>query len=442
MVETKERPVRRRIVVEDREELLYLLGEAAELEHAICCSYLFAAFGLKTRPEDGLTAEQHATVLRWKRTLNHIALQEMAHLALANNLLAAVGGAPHLDRPPFPQQIGYIPEIQLELTPFNERTLERFLYLERPEGMDLDDVARDIEIACSPRLPQLVAPSFVPEPQDFDGIGGLYRELERGLDHLVDKYGESAVFVGSRRTQSCAALFAFPEQVAELVPVSDLGTAKLAMETIVTEGEGAQGDWSTAHFGRFMAILREYQSLLQDDPEFQPARPVAENPYGRVPHGLLRAPVWPPDPMGRETVITVIDNPDAAKVCDLFDACYAVLLRLLERFFNHGEETDAELRMLADTAVDVMYSVIRPLGELLTTLPAGSSHPDLFAGPSFFVGGWTPVTSHKPAAWAVLRERLGELADVAADLDVGSADRPTGVADTLRAASARFSPVS
>jgi hypothetical protein len=386
-----------------------------------------------------LTPDQLAAVGQWKRTLNHIAVQEMVHLAMVNNLLAAVGGAPHLDRPPFPQQIGYVPEIQLALTPFDERTLERFLYLERPEGMDIRDVARDIEIACQ-RLPQLTAPSFVPEPQDFDGIGGLYRELERGLGHLVDKYGESDVFVGPARTQSCAQLFAFPKQVIELVPVTDLATANRAMETIVSEGEGAQGDWSTAHFGQFMAIMREYQALLRNDPEFRPARPVAENPYARVPRNLLRAPAWPPSGTDNDAVITsLIDNPDAARVCDLFDACYAVLLRMLERFFNHGEESVAELRTLADAAVDVMWSVIRPLGELLTTLPAGPSSPDRFAGPSFFVGGWTPVTAHKPAAWAVLRERLNELADVAGNLDVLSADLST-IADKLRAVSERLGP--
>ena len=44
----------RELVVADREELLFLLGEAAELEHAVCCSYLFAAFSLRTDPADGL----------------------------------------------------------------------------------------------------------------------------------------------------------------------------------------------------------------------------------------------------------------------------------------------------------------------------------------------------------------------------------------------------
>ena len=36
------------IVVEDRKELTYLLCQAAELEHAVMCEYLYAAFSLKS----------------------------------------------------------------------------------------------------------------------------------------------------------------------------------------------------------------------------------------------------------------------------------------------------------------------------------------------------------------------------------------------------------
>jgi len=34
-------------VIEHREALIYMLCEAAELEHGIMCQYLFAAFSLK-----------------------------------------------------------------------------------------------------------------------------------------------------------------------------------------------------------------------------------------------------------------------------------------------------------------------------------------------------------------------------------------------------------
>ena len=44
--------------VESREELVYLLGEAGEIEHALMCEYLYAQFSLKRTADEGLTPEQ------------------------------------------------------------------------------------------------------------------------------------------------------------------------------------------------------------------------------------------------------------------------------------------------------------------------------------------------------------------------------------------------
>ena len=74
-------------VIEHREALIYMLCEAAELEHGIMCQYLFAAFSLKQRPEEGLSASEHESVTRWRRVISHVATEEMLHLALVHNLL-------------------------------------------------------------------------------------------------------------------------------------------------------------------------------------------------------------------------------------------------------------------------------------------------------------------------------------------------------------------
>ena len=44
-------------VIEHREALIYMLCEAAELEHGIMCQYLYAAFSLKQSAGEGLTLE-------------------------------------------------------------------------------------------------------------------------------------------------------------------------------------------------------------------------------------------------------------------------------------------------------------------------------------------------------------------------------------------------
>jgi len=82
--------------VERREELLWLFGQPCELEHGLMCEYLFAQFTLKRSPEEGLTAEQSAKVAAWETVLIDVVKQEMLHLALAANLLTAIGAAPHL----------------------------------------------------------------------------------------------------------------------------------------------------------------------------------------------------------------------------------------------------------------------------------------------------------------------------------------------------------
>src|SRR5262249_41859545 len=83
-------------VIEHREALIYMLCEAAELEHGIMCQYLFAAFSLKQRDDEGLTADEVEAVRRWRQVIAHVATEEMLHLALVQNLLSAIGAAPHL----------------------------------------------------------------------------------------------------------------------------------------------------------------------------------------------------------------------------------------------------------------------------------------------------------------------------------------------------------
>jgi hypothetical protein len=129
-------------VIEHREALIYMLCEAAELEHGIMCQYLFAAFSLKQGTSEGLTGDEAAAVSRWRQRVSHVATQEMLHLALVQNLLSAIGAAPHLARPNLPQPANHYPAgVQLALLPFGEQALRHFMFLERPEGMDLQDAS-------------------------------------------------------------------------------------------------------------------------------------------------------------------------------------------------------------------------------------------------------------------------------------------------------------
>ena len=266
-------------VIEHREALIYMLCEAAELEHGIMCQYLFAAFSLKESEDEGLTADKPAAVTRWQRQILNVAAGEMLHLALVHNLLSAIGASPHLSRPNLPAPAGHYPAgVQLTLLPFGDQALRHFMFLERPEGMDLHDA--DGSAAMQTATPSVSPRDIVPAGQDFATVGHLYRSVEAGFRHLADKYGEDWLFTGPPRAQATPAHFGWPD----LLPVTGLDSACAAVEEIVEQGEGPRGHWRNAHFGQFVAILDEYQRMQAANPGFErgPAGDGRERPPARA----------------------------------------------------------------------------------------------------------------------------------------------------------------
>src|SRR5215468_7423573 len=257
------------IVVGDRKELTYLLCQGAELEHALMCEYLYAAFSLKTTPDPGLPGDQLETAEGWRRMIFRIAAEEMLHWAMVQNLLAAVGSAPYVSRPHMPHQAkGYPPGVQVRLLAFGEAALQHFVYLERPEGMEGADAA-GFEPA-GPPPPPMTPEEVIPRGQDFATVGHLYRSIERGFAHLAAKLGDDRLFIGPAFQQADEATFGWPD----LRPITSLAGANRAIERIVEQGEGATGDWANAHYGRFLAVLDDYQAMRPADPKFEPAHPV------------------------------------------------------------------------------------------------------------------------------------------------------------------------
>ncbi len=378
-------------VIEHREALIYMLCEAAELEHGIMCQYLYAAFSLKQSQEEGLTPEETQAVQRWRQVISHVAAQEMLHLALVQNLLTAIGGAPHLSRPNFPLPASRYPAgVHLALLPFGESALRHFMYLERPEGMDLNDA--DGLAAVGRAAPALAAGDIVPRGQDFKTIGHLYRSIEAGIAHLAGQLGERWLFVGPPRAQATPQYFGWPE----LVTVTDAASAQRAIDEILEQGEGLRGDWRDAHFGQFVEILDEYTQLTDANPAFDPVRPVV---------GVNVRPAE------RDHEVPLVTDPVTRHAMDLFNVCYEMLLTMLQRFFAHTEETDAQLKALADACVGIMFQALKPLGDLVTTLPAGPDYPARTAGPSFELFYESDyVLPHKEAAWILIIERVRQAA--------------------------------
>jgi hypothetical protein len=387
-----EAPIR----IEHREALIYVLGKAAELEHLVLCQYLFAAFSLKRDTGEGLSADLMPVVEHWREELIDIAEQEMLHLALVQNLLTAVGAGPHLARPNFPVPTRSFPaKVQMILMPFSEVALRHFCYLERPEGMDMADAEGFAALAQAQPVAELESEEIGPILPDFETISHLYRSVEDGLAQLADRLGEAKLFIGPPRAQATSTDF----DLDELVPVTDLASARKAIDTIVEQGEGARGDWRQAHFGRLKAILDQFLAARAIDPAFEPARPV------------LAASVRPPD---SGVDVPLISAAFSVRCVDLMNAVYEVLLQLLSRYFAHTDESDAQLKELAEVAVEIMEEAVAPLGALITKLPVGKAHPGRTVGPMFelfFAVDY--LLPHREAAWTIMTERLREVAEFA-----------------------------
>jgi hypothetical protein len=362
-------------------------------------------------------------VERWRATILKVATEEMLHWALVNNLLTAVGSAPYVSRPHLPHQAkGYPAGVQIALVGFGERALRHFLYLERPEGMELAD-AEGFD-PTGPALPIMSAKDIVPWGQEFRTVSHLYRSIEQGMVHLAEKLGNDMLFIGPRRAQATPASFGW----TDLVPIVDLDAARHAITRIVEQGEGARGDWSKAHYGRFLAVLEEFLAVKDQDPSFEPA------------HIVEPAAVRPADGVAPEIWIT---DPTTAAVTDLFNVVYDLILQIVVRYFAFGEETDEQLAILADTAVGLMFVAIKPLGLLLATLPIGPEHPSVNAGANFQLAYRSSfLLPHRRSAWIRFSERLDEAADFADGIDGPPEVRSVlgGVSTQLRALLVRLGP--
>jgi hypothetical protein len=233
---------------------------------------------------------------------------------------------------------------------------------------------------------------IVPHLQEFDTIGQLYRSIQAGLVHLDGRIGADRLFIGPPDAQATSEHFRWEE----LVAVTDLGSARRAIDTIVEQGEGAKGEWRDAHFGRLLRILDEYLALKEADPGFEPARPV------------LAANVRP---QATGLPMPIITDPGTIRCMDLLNVVYEVLLQLLSRYFAHTDESPEQLEVLADVSLGLMYAAIKPLGSVVTTLPVGWDRPGVTAGPGFELFYQVDyLLPHRKAAWVLMEERLRDAA--------------------------------
>lgn len=229
------------------------LQKAIQLEFATLPPYLYALFTLREGTNEPARIR-----------ISSIVREEMTHMALACNVLNAIGGTPVLaDVAVVPTYPGPLPfdiggddgtPFRVSLLPFSPEAMDQAMHIEEPEHpIDIPDAALG---ALSP---------------SFQTIGQLYAALDDALSRLP-----GGTWADPPRNQLTDHPF-FP---GELFSVSGFPDASLAIRRIVSEGEGTTTspldfEGEVAHFYRFEEIRRD--KVLQKD--------------SSVPQGKIGSPV-------------------------------------------------------------------------------------------------------------------------------------------------------
>ncbi|MCC9711972.1 VioB - polyketide synthase [Streptomyces sp. MNU76] len=389
-----------------RARLVEVLRDAAAIELAVMLQYLYAAYSV---PTHGVGAEYVRRGL-WtpeqlrlacgdggetldegiRSMLLTIAREEMIHFLLVNNILMAVGEpfhAPRIDFGTVNQQLAVPLDFALER--LGPGSVERFVQIERPEDL-VDEVRRGDAPA---------PPAAYDERHPYASLSELYADIREGLESvpglfLVDRGrggGEHHLFLRESLNRR------HPDYQLE---VDDLSSALFAIDVITEQGEGGVLDPRAEETSHYHAFLR-VSDLLRGAPtiggrpggeRWNPAYPVVRNPTRG--HG--------------NPAMETVTDPDARAVMELFDRAYFMALQLMAQHF--GECPDASLRRsdLMNGAIDMMTGLMRPLAELLVTMPSGRR--GMTAGPSFELPEQPAPVSRPDVARRGIARRLDDLA--------------------------------
>ena len=257
-----------------REELIYALSRAAELEHGLTCIYLFAAFSIKRFTEEGIDSVQQNQLRNWETVILAVAKQEMEHLGIVCNMLNAIGAAQHFDRPNLPQSPDYYStEGAFTLEKFSVETMRRFMEFEKP--------------AASTRASaEVIGDQLVPDPIkvfDFHAVQEIYESILEGFKYLDNELGSKQLFVGPPDAQlqddEIVVGYDNREYGITMVEVTDLKSAIEAIDLIVEQGEGIILDSKLPpvkqHFNNLYKQLNRFvQELEKLNGKIQAAPPI------------------------------------------------------------------------------------------------------------------------------------------------------------------------
>lgn len=312
----------------DRDELIFLLHTAAEIEHMLLVQYLYAAYSTADTP---LGRGAHDV-------LAGVAREEMGHLLCVQNLLIALGGPLNFDREDHPFNALY--PFRFRLEPLSVGSLARYVLAEMPD-------------------PSVVPPELNLDLAELEADAGV--GAGKGAVNRVGKLFELAEELAARMTQADLRPAAAPFQAdptewraAAHHFVLDRVNAPDDLLRLLRE-IGAQGEGPTETPGVLPSHFRRFYDLYRTVKEVDPAArsdlahlvPVDPTIYDDNAQGFLQ-------------------NHEAAEGADLGNH----RLRWLFTALSHHLQTDVprERNALRRWAFEDMLA-LRDLSKVVTGLP-------------------------------------------------------------------------
>ncbi|MGH3998318.1 MAG: ferritin-like domain-containing protein [Pseudonocardiaceae bacterium] len=422
--------------LEPRDEAVFLLTAAAEIEHALMVQYLYAAYSVRVADPN---REQLALV---QDRLTQIAREEMGHLATVQNLLHLIGGPLHFNRDHSPYSSAIYP-FRFTLEPLTPNSLAKYVIAESPVKLpgglsdaDLELLAKigvDATVANGGQRIRHVGPVFA-------RLGHLFANELADDDFSLDTVARQAKFPdwgyeprsGGPGEPLIVTSFAGPDVAAVRA------AAVAAVQAIGAQGEGFDPapEGTESHFERFFDIYQQVSALTSAGVTV--TWPVATNP------NTTSAPT-DPSSMANEVAAALeahastgrINETRARAWAHLFNLRYRMLLGQLAHFLrlDHdlyaaapgpglGDRTDRGLLLIG--TFDEMRRLSKIAGKLVQ-LPKDNPSDPVHAGPPFELPYTLNLPDGEPKRWRMhldasraavrlIREQL-QPDDTAADAD-------------------------
>lgn len=361
-----------------RDQLVVALKHAADLEVALMLQYIYAAYsipkyatgqeyvhrGLWTPQQLQMACGDGKEVRNFgmRGVLLEIAKEEMIHFLMVNNILMAIGEPFYPAAPDFQELNRLFPlEVDFALEPFNARSLQRFIQFEWPEFLTED-------------LPNEVAShTTVNGLHSYGSLSELYRQIRTALKTIPNLIVIEKGRAGGEHHLFMREDFNIVHPDYQL-QVDDLESALFAIDYIVEQGEGCNSEsikFERSHFQQFQRMAEALAKEQIADTRtgykvpWNPSYPVLRNPTLFYQNGY-------------SNIVTI---PQTRTVMQICNECYFLMMQLMVQHFGFIPNCSLRRSKLMNAALDVMAIMIRPLSELLMTLPSGRRGKT--AGPSF-----------------------------------------------------------